>query len=32
MASPIERAGFTRAAQTTAHSGGRVRWLMRKQV
>ncbi|MDP9027739.1 MAG: GNAT family N-acetyltransferase [Actinomycetota bacterium] len=26
----FERAGFERAAETTAHSGGRVRWLMRK--
>jgi GNAT superfamily N-acetyltransferase len=28
----FERAGFTRAAETTAHSGGRVRWVMRKEV
>src|SRR3954452_19358211 len=28
----FERAGFTRAAETTAHSGGRVRWVMRREV
>jgi len=28
----FERAGFVRAAETTAHSGGRVRWVMRKQL
>jgi len=28
----FERAGFSRAAETTAHSGGRVRWVMRKEV
>lgn len=28
----FERAGFARAAETTAHSGGRVRWIMRKEL
>ena len=28
----FERAGFERAAATTAHSGGRVRWIMRKEL
>lgn len=28
----FERAGFTRAAETTAHSGGRTRWVMRKEL
>jgi hypothetical protein len=28
----FERAGFERAMKTTAHSGGRERWIMRKQV
>lgn len=28
----FERAGFTRAAETTAHSGGRLRWVMRKEL
>jgi len=28
----FERAGFERAAETTAHSGGRVRWVMRKEL
>ena len=28
----FERAGFERAAETTAHSGGRVRWIMRKEL
>ena len=28
----FERAGFVRAAETTAHSGGRVRWVMRKEL
>lgn len=28
----FERAGFQRAAETTAHSGGRVRWIMRKEL
>ncbi len=28
----FERAGFERAAQTTAHSGGRGRWIMRKEL
>jgi GNAT superfamily N-acetyltransferase len=28
----FERAGFRRAAETTAHSGGRVRWVMRKEL
>jgi GNAT superfamily N-acetyltransferase len=27
----FERAGFARAAPTTAHSGGRVRWIMRRE-
>lgn len=28
----FERAGFRRAAPTTAHSGGRLRWVMRKAL
>jgi GNAT superfamily N-acetyltransferase len=28
----FERAGFERVQETTAHSGGRVRWVMRKQL
>jgi GNAT superfamily N-acetyltransferase len=28
----FERQGFVRAAETTAHSGGRVRWIMRKEL
>jgi GNAT superfamily N-acetyltransferase len=28
----FERAGFVRAAETTAHSGGRVRWIMRREL
>jgi hypothetical protein len=28
----FERAGFERAAETTAHGGGRVRWIMRKEL
>lgn len=28
----FERAGFERVVETTAHSGGRVRWVMRKEV
>ena len=28
----FERAGFERVAETTAHSGGRVRWVMRREV
>jgi GNAT superfamily N-acetyltransferase len=28
----FERAGFERTMKTTAHSGGRERWIMRKQV
>jgi GNAT superfamily N-acetyltransferase len=28
----FERAGFARTAETTAHSGGRVRWIMRKEL
>ena len=28
----FERAGFERAMKTTAHSGGRDRWIMRKQI
>lgn len=28
----FERAGFTRVQPTTAHSGGRVRWIMRKSL
>jgi len=28
----FERAGFERAAETTAHSGGRVRWVMRTHL
>jgi hypothetical protein len=28
----FERAGFRRAAPTTAHSGGRLRWVMRKEL
>jgi GNAT superfamily N-acetyltransferase len=28
----FERAGFEKAAETTAHSGGRVRWIMRKEL
>lgn len=28
----FERAGFERAAETAAHSGGRVRWIMRKEL
>ena len=30
--SQFERAGFTRIVETTAHSGGRVRWLMRREL
>jgi GNAT superfamily N-acetyltransferase len=28
----FERAGFERVVETTAHSGGRVRWVMRREV
>jgi GNAT superfamily N-acetyltransferase len=28
----FERAGFTRAAETSAHSGGRTRWIMRLEL
>lgn len=28
----FERAGFERVQQTTGHSGGKVRWLMRKEL
>ena len=28
----FERAGFERVAETSAHSGGRVRWIMRKEL
>lgn len=28
----FERAGFQRAAPTTGHSGGRLRWVMRKEL
>lgn len=28
----FERAGFDRVQQTTGHSGGKVRWLMRKEL
>jgi len=28
----FERAGFVRAAATTAHSGGRSRWIMRREL
>lgn len=28
----FERAGFTRASATTAHSGGRDRWIMRREL
>lgn len=28
----FERAGFTRIVETTAHSGGRARWLMRREL
>ncbi|MEP6482419.1 MAG: GNAT family N-acetyltransferase [Rhodoglobus sp.] len=28
----FERAGFTRATATTAHSGGRLRWVMRREL
>jgi GNAT superfamily N-acetyltransferase len=28
----FERAGFERVVETTAHSGGRVRWVMRKEL
>jgi GNAT superfamily N-acetyltransferase len=28
----FEGAGFTRITETTSHSGGRVRWLMRKEL
>jgi GNAT superfamily N-acetyltransferase len=28
----FERAGFERATETTAHSGGRVRWVMRRTL
>lgn len=28
----FERAGFERVQETTAHSGGRVRWLMRREL
>ncbi len=28
----FERAGFQRVAETMAHSGGRVRWIMRKEL
>jgi len=30
--SQFERAGFDRVVETTGHSGGRVRWLMRKEL
>lgn len=30
--SMFERAGFTKVAQTNAHSGGLVRWLMRRDL
>lgn len=30
--SQFERAGFERIVETTGHSGGRVRWLMRKEL
>ncbi|MEO8094225.1 MAG: GNAT family N-acetyltransferase [Pseudolysinimonas sp.] len=28
----FERAGFTRVAEASAHSGGRVRWIMRREL
>lgn len=28
----FERSGFTRVAPTSAHSGGRVRWVMRREL
>ncbi|WP_199422842.1 GNAT family N-acetyltransferase [Actinotalea solisilvae] len=28
----FEGAGFTRVAETTGHSGGRVRWVMRREL
>jgi GNAT superfamily N-acetyltransferase len=28
----FEHAGFTRTAPTSAHSGGRVRWIMRREL
>ncbi len=28
----FEQAAFVRVAETTAHSGGRVRWVMRKEL
>lgn len=28
----FEAAGFERVLQTTGHSGGRVRWLMRREL
>jgi GNAT superfamily N-acetyltransferase len=28
----FERAGFVKSTETTAHSGGRVRWIMRREL